>query len=602
LIMKPYEEGMYEGPYIVADLEVDGEYAGDARYGGKVVLAVWYCSWNGTFKYSYNLRKMYQDLKKAKTFVAHNAKYDLKHLIKNKAPVGHLNIYDTMLAQYTLDGIIRNKVGLDALCERYGLDRKEVIINTLMKNGVPPSEMPKSLLLDRCIRDVRTTKQLYDITKKQIKNRNIFPLLHVRLSLCKTLAYMEMKGMHLDKDRVYDEYVGRAKEFEQLQQELDEFTGGINHNSSKQKQEYLYDYLKFEEVKDCIKGGPLRTATGNRKADMDTIRQLKPKTKEQESYLKLIGRYAKLNAELSKALDKFKECVDSNELLYANFNQHISKTHRLTSSGTKHKIQFQNMQRDFKPLFSARKDDWLMMEADYSNLEFVVAGFLCNDIQIYEDFTHDVDVHKVSASEIFSVPIEEVTSEQRTTAKAFTFLPLFGGTSGTEDQKRYYRAFNERYRGVVDQQESWKASVINKKYFKIETGMEFRFPEARVNRRGYLNVNNNVCNYAIQHFSTGEIVPIAVSLLHDEMVSRGYKSFLVNTVHDSVVIEVNPKEKESLEELVVEVLTTKVYNFLYENYGIEFWMPLGVGIKTGNHWAEGQETKYKVNPPWEIAA
>src|SRR5699024_8839991 len=220
--------------------------------------------------------------------------------------------------------------------------------------------------------------------------RNIFPLLHVRLSLCKTLAYMEMKGMHLDKDRVYDEYVGRAKEFEQLQQELDEFTGGINHNSSKQKQEYLYDYLKFEEVKDCIKGGPLRTATGNRKADMDTIRQLKPKTKEQESYLKLIGRYAKLNAELSKALDKFKECVDSNELLYANFNQHISKTHRLTSSGTKHKIQFQNMQRDFKPLFSARKDDWLMMEADYSNLEFVVAGFLCNDIQIYEDFTHDV--------------------------------------------------------------------------------------------------------------------------------------------------------------------------------------------------------------------
>ena len=600
--MKAYEEGMYEEPYIVIDLEVDGDYYGDPRYGGEIILAVWYCSWTGKYKYSRDIKKVYQDISKAKTLIAYNAKYECKHLLKNKCDISHLNIYDPMLAQYTLDGIIRNKLSLDSLCTRYGLDNKDVVIDTLMKNGVPPSEMPWSLLLDRCIRDVRTTQQLYEITKKQVKDREIFPLLHVRLALCKTLSYMEMKGMHLDKDRVYDEYVGRAKEFEEIQQELDEFTGGINHNSPAQKQEYLYDYLKFEEVKDCVKGGPLRTESGGRKTDMDTIRQLKPKNEKQREYLKLIRRYAKLNAELGKALDKFKECVDSNELLYANFNQNVSKTHRLTSSGTKHKIQFQNMQRDFKPLFNARKKGWLMMEADYSNLEFVVAGFLCDDMQIYEDFTNDVDVHKVSASEIFNVPQEEVTPEQRTAAKAFTFLPLFGGTSGTEDQKRYYRAFNERYKGVVRRQEAWKASVINRKAFTIDTGMEFRWPHAKVNRRGYLNVNNNVCNYAIQHLATGEIVPIAVSLLHDEMVRKNYKSFMVNTVHDSVVIEVHPEERESLEELVTEVFTTKVYNFLYDNYGIEFWMPLGVGIKVGTHWAEGEETKYKVNPPWEIAA
>src|SRR5690625_4142753 len=204
---------------------------------------------------------------------------------------------------------------------------------------------------------------------------------------------------------------------------------------------------------------------------MDTIRQLKPKNEKQREYLKLIRRYAKLNAELGKALEKFKACVDSNELLYANFNQCVSATGRLISSGTKHKIQFQNMQRDFKPLFKARKDGWLMMEADYSNLEFLVAGFLCDDSQIYDDFVNGVDVHKKSASEIFNVPEEEVTSEQRTAAKADTFGPLFGKTTGTEGQQRYFKAFNERYHRVVDRQEIWKASVINKGYFKIATGM-----------------------------------------------------------------------------------------------------------------------------------
>src|SRR5690625_1860323 len=600
--MKPYEEGMYEEPYIVFDCEVDGDYFGDARYGGQVILVCWYCSWEDKYKYSRTLKGMYEDLTTAKTIVAHNLKYDLKHLMKDNAPVYGIDCYDTMIAQYILDANVRKPLSLNDLCTRYNLTNKDPIIDSLMKSGVSPSEMPWGMLVDRCVRDVRTTKELYEITKDQIKEKNLSPLMHVRLSLCKVLAEMEMQGMHLDKDRVYDAYVGRIREFAKLQQELDEFTGGINHSSTQQKQEYLYDVLGFEELRDCVKGGPLRTAKGNRKTDKETIQQLIPKTDKQKRYLDLIRRYGKLDAELSKALEKFKSCVDSKEVLFANFNQHVSKTGRLTSLGTKHRIQFQNLQRDFKPLFSARKDDWLIMEADYSNLEFLVAGYLCNDKQIYDDFVNGVDVHKISASKIFDVDVEEVTSDQRTAAKADTFGPLFGKTTGTEGQKRYFKAFNERYASVVEKQEVWKASVINRGFFKIETGAEFRFPEARVNRYGYLNVTNKVKNYGIQHLATGEIVPVAVNLLHDEMKARNYESFLINTVHDSVVIEVKPEEKEALEELVVEVLTTGVFEFLYQNYDMNFWMPLGVGIKTGTHWAEGEETKYKVDPPWALVA
>ena len=126
-----------------------------------------------------------------------------------------------------------------------------------------------------------------------------------------------------------------------------------------------------------------------------------------------------------------------------------------------------------------------------------------------------------------------------------------------------------------------------------------RFPDRRVDRRtGYLNVQNSVVNYPVQYLATGEIIPIAVCFAHWRMRKEGLRSFLVNTVHDSVVVEYHPEELEKIKEIMELSFTHDVYNYLYDNYEIEFNIPLGIGVKAGDHWSTGEEVKKDVEPPW----
>ena len=92
-------------------------------------------------------------------------------------------------------------------------------------------------------------------------------------------------------------------------------------------------------------------------------------------------------------------------------------------------------------------------------------------------------------------------------------------------------------------------------------------------------------------FATADIVPIALRSLWEKMKAHNMQSFIVNTVHDSAIIEVHPDERELLQELAVQSMTDEVYNYLYNMYGINFNVPLGIGIKFGKFWSEGDEIK-----------
>lgn len=580
-----YKPSLYEGNVLTLDLETTNILKGNPSYGNRIVCAVYYTEGRVHYVTDNITEQLRCAVEQCDILVCHNAKFELKWLLHLGIDITHLSIVDTMLVEHTLQGNGKDALALGKCCERYSLPTKDMYIDILMDNGVCPSEMPSDMLLSRCKDDVLTTYALYLKQRKAMTRRKLWPCYHTKALLCKTLAKMELRGMHLDEERVQRQYAASSAELYNVEQELDVFTGGINHNSHKQKAEYLYDVLTFDELKN--NRGPIRTIKGARKTDIDTILALTPKNEQQRLYLHLLKTYQHLHADVSKALEKFKDCVESGEYLYANFNQAIAKTHRLTSSGTKHKIQFQNLHRKFRALFKARNEGWTITNVDYAQLEFRVAAFLGDDANARADIANGVDVHTVTMDAINNAG----GRVDRTGAKKFSFRPLFGGDSGTKAEKAYYTHFRNRYSGIVETQAAWQEEVINRGTLVTPTGLRFKWPNRHVDVRGRLDVKNTVCNYPIQYFSA-EIVFAALINLDKRL--QECKSFMVNTVHDCCVVETHPDEVDFVKEAIKQAFLHDVYTHLSSNYGIELDVPLGIQIANGNYWEEGEEEKYAV--------
>lgn len=532
--------------------------------------------------------------------VGHNIKFDLRWLARYGLDVSKVVVWDTMIAEHVFHGNRRGTVGvgLGAVAARYGLPSKEPYIDISMKGGVCPSELPTSLLLRRCEYDVWVTEEIFKKQYERAVKEGKLATILTRCLLTPVLADIETIGLQLDKEKVEEEYYRAQTEMHKINQALAEIAD-INWNSPKQVGELLYDELGFKELTDRQKQ-PIRTASGRPKADVATIRALTARTKKQKEIQSMLSLQSVISAQLSKTLNKFKACVDAGDLLYAQFNQAITQTHRLSSTGTEYGVQFQNMPRIFKPCVKARNEGWQVCEADGAQLEFRVAAFLGQDKQAIHDIVNGTDIHQYTADTITSAGQET----DRQTAKAHTFKPLFGGRSGTKAEKAYYAAFKEKYAGVARQQEEWKLEALMNKKFRIPSGLEFFFPNIRVprNKDGYIPEESNIYNYPIQSFATADIIPIAIVYLWHNMKQAALESFIFNTVHDSVIVELKPEEKEKFTELALDAFGNSVYNYLKDVYNVEFNVPLGCGIKIGDNWGTGEEIGYDLPSPFEFKA
>jgi len=534
-------------------------------------------------------------LEKDVVLVGHNIKFDLQWLAIYGLSLYDVVVWDTMVVEKVLLGNNPRMLPLDlgSVAKRYGMAGKEPLVDLWMKSGVCPSTIPTSMLLKRNVYDVKVTEAIY---KKQLKQCNEDGKLGVALTRClltPVLADIESHGMKLDKDRVMEEYDKAMEQQAIVTNGLLE-VANINWNSPKQVGELLYDKLKFKELK--RHGKPLRTPAGGRMTGVDTIKLLKCTTKRQKNVKNLLLRNSAINAKLTKSLNAFKRCVDADDILHFAFRQHITATHRLSSVGTFYKLQGQNIPRKFKRLFTTKEKDWDIVEGDGSNLEFRVAGELGDDDQVREDISNpDFDAHQTTADTLTRAGQE--TSRQD--AKSHTFKPLYGGTSGTDAEVEYYKQFNARYSGVSETQERWKREALETKKVRLPWGMEFFFPHTKITRSGYQEYSTQICNYPVQSFATADIIPIA--LVYTWHMLREYKlrSVIVNTVHDSIILESPKDETDKLNEILLVAFTKSCYNYIKRVYKMTFKTPLGVGIKRGSHWSEGDEIKTDIENTYE---
>jgi DNA polymerase I-like protein with 3'-5' exonuclease and polymerase domains len=630
-LQKP-SSGIYErDDYLVLDFEC---IANDGRFGAAVdarnqlALACWkfrgqshHC-WGGEF----DQRELVAAIGKASFLVGHNIKYELGWLHRMGVDISQLLVFDTQVAEYVILGNLASgdvkrglrpkSISLDACRTRRGWSKKDPIIDLWLKHGITVDQMPRPWLKRRCVSDVDSTEKLFLDQRRSCISTNRLNVLFARCLLTPVLASIESEGMHLDGERVREAHAEYTDRYNSQFRAVEEFTGGINWRSPKQSAAFIYDELAFEEQRDR-RGNPKRTKTGQRSASSKTLDKLVPKSDRQRAFLQLRSDIGKTNAALTKSLNYFKAIVDdpkTGNVFYAELQQTRTATHRLSSTGipcAAGSVQFQNLPRRFKSLFSARRPGWVIAEIDSAQLEFRVAAFLGNDEQAKRDIA-DVnwDAHVTSAAAMAGVEYgilydaykrdDKGAAEKRQAAKPETFKPLYGGQRGTPEQERWYAEFRRRYPEINAVQEGWKNEVITSrdKSVTMPWGLKFFFPHATVSKSGYVNVTASIFNYPVQSFATADIIPIALVYLWHMVRAAGYADRIrfVNTVHDSVAIELAVELVDWLEKAATEAFTMAVYRFLDALYGIKFDLPLGVGIKIGAHLGEGKEKAIDVYP------
>lgn len=584
-----------------------------------IVLAVWILgsdhpdnkSHRPQLKYrwgnEFELGELVRDIGRADYFVAHNTKFEYGWLNRCGLDTASTLAYCTQIGEYCISGNRKWRVNLNKSLERWGLGQKEGIVSRLMSAGMCPSEMPEKWLLKYGKQDVLKGHELFVKQRRTLYKEGLHKTFLTHVLFTPVLTDIEPKGMHLDSNRVKIVYSRFAKKQRELQAKMDKFTGGINTKSNPQLADFLFNKLKFT-IPTNHKGEQLLNKPnkdwpdGVPQVNKDALAKLKARTKKQKEFLSILGDLNDIISMMSKTLDKFLACVEEtdDDILLAQFNQTVTQTHRLSSSGKHYAIQLQNQDNRFKPIFSPRFSGWYIGEADQAQLEYRVAVWLGDDEAGRADIRHKVDAHGFTASIIFRETWEACGGDRHTQdgkecrrlSKPHTFKPLYGGNSGTKREMEYYEAFRTKHQGITETQKQWVDEVYNRRQLTACTGLKFYWQDAKMNRHGKLirpdgrPVDQSVCNTPVQYLATAEIVPISAIYTWHLMRVAEMESFLINTVHDSVIGEIHPDERELFREIVVKCMEDVPIWYMKNVYGFEFDVPLEAEVDFNSHWAD----------------
>jgi DNA polymerase I-like protein with 3'-5' exonuclease and polymerase domains len=610
--------------YVVLDFETTNRDRGFAgRQDNRIVLATWILGpkhhgyleqYRGTKESRTRRNVQYKQgnefeqgelveaIRSADFIVAHFAKFELQWLVRAGVDISRILPWDTVLGEYVLAGNRRRPFDLDSVSKRRKISSgKESLVAALISGGICPSEIPEQWLIEYGCQDTSLCHRVFIEQRKELAEQGLLPVMFTRCLTTPVLADIELNGLQLDPDLVKEEYERTVREHGTALASLDKLTGGINLGSPKQVSGFLYDSLGFEELQ-TRDGRPDRTPAGGRKTDHESIERLIARTPGQVQFAEIFGKFSQLKFRLD-FLGKLTECCNQEGgLLYASINQAVTQTHRLASSGKKYKVQIQNIARDLKKLFKARFPGWLVAEADGAQLEFRVAAHLGRDPVALADIRNPgFDAHYQTAEKILKKVRELISKDERSDIKPFTFKPLYGGMSGTDEQRAYYRFFQEKYNGIYKVQEGWTYLVLRDKSLTTEWGFKFYWPDTKLEvsargGKGYIKNRTSIFNYPVQSLATAEIIPIALVYTWHYFKALGLKGFLVNTVHDSVIAELPPEEEEIFRDICEYTFTELVFGYLSRVYNIRFTVPLGTETKVGTHWSKGKERKYDLDP------
>lgn len=401
----------------------------------------------------------------------------------------------------------------------------------------------------------------------------------IEMPLVAVLARMELNGVAIDTGALREMSESLAMEIRRVEEEIYACVGHeFNIGSPKQLSDILFQELRLPKTRRLKTGGYSTDAQS-----LEGLRGLHP-------LVDYIYEYRELTKLKSTYLDTLPALVHPRtRRLHTEFNQTGAATGRLSSSNP----NVQNIPvrtrlgEQIRRAFVARdvgKDPYLL-SADYSQIELRIMAHITQDPNLVEAFRRDEDIHAATASQVFDVPIGEVTPEMRRRAKVFNFGVLYGlseyGLSvreriSREEAAAFIRTYFEKYPGIRQYVEKTVSDVRAKGYAETLFGRRRYIPE--INSPNF-NVRSAAERAAINmpvQGTAADIIKIAMNRLDAEMARRGLKSWMTLQVHDELISECPADELEEMRRLCLDIMPRS----------IEMAVPLKIDTKTGKNWGE----------------
>ncbi len=510
--------------------------------------------------------------------IGQNLKYDISMLAQYGVAVKG-KLFDTMLAHYLLEPEQRHN--MDYLAEVY-LNYITIPIEDLIGKGRQQKtmcEVPIELVKEYAAEDADITLQLYEKLLPLLKENGVEKLFYeIEMPLVPVLSRMEANGVKIDTENLQQISEEFGKEIKKIEEEIYALAGTpFNIASPKQLGEILFEKLKIDEK-------AKKTKTGQYATGEDVLQKLSHK----HPIIQKILDYRSLTKLKSTYLDALPALVNPKDgLIHTSYNQAVTATGRLSSNNP----NLQNIPvrtekgREIRRAFVPRSPQYTLLAADYSQIELRIIAHLSQDPAMVADFNLGHDIHAATAAKVFHVPMEQVTKEQRSRAKAVNFGIIYGMS-----------AFGLAERMELSRSE---AADIIKKYFEEYAGIkeymnrsialakERGYAETILGRRRYLR-DINAANSVVRGFaernainapiqgSSADMIKIAMIGIHQELERLKMQSKMILQVHDELVFDAHLDELDALKTIV----QNKMVNAL------PLSVPVVVEMNTGNNWLE----------------
>lgn len=512
--------------------------------------------------------------------IGQNIKYDLSVLkwygveLKGK-------MFDTMIAHFLIQPDMRHN--MNVLAETY-LHYSPVSIDTLIgkkgKDQLSMRDVEIEKIKEYAAEDADITLQLHNVfsaMQEETQTKKLFE--EIEMPLVPVLTDMEAEGITLDKNALNELSLALEKDIAIVDDEIQKLAGTpFNISSPKQVGDILFEVLKIVEK-------PKKTKTGQYATGEDILAKL---TGKHEIVGKILD-YRELVKLKNTYVDTLPLLVNPKTgRIHTSYNQVVAVTGRLSSDNP----NLQNIPirtergREIRKAFIPRNEEYILLSADYSQIELRIIAELSKDEGMIEAFKSGQDIHRATAAKVYNVSLEEVSSDMRRNAKMVNFgiiygISAFGLSERLNIPRKEAAAIIEnyfmKYPRIKEYMDESIASAKEKGY--VETIMHRRRYLRDINSsnhtvRGY--AERNAINAPIQG-SAADMIKIAMINIHKDFKEHNFKSKMLLQVHDELVFDVHKSELEKVKPIIEHRMKTAISTLD---------VPIEVEMGTGHNWLE----------------
>ena len=526
-----------------------------------------------------SLKPILEDPKKAK--VGQNAKYDINILANASTPISVQGVaFDTMLESYVLDSTA-TRHDMDSLALKY-LGHSNIRFEDIAGKGA------KQLTFDQisleqagpyAAEDADVTLRLHNTLWQKLEAvPSVAKVLQeIEIPLVPVLARIERQGAYVDAKLLGEQSQELGEKLVALEREAFAIAGEeFNLASPKQLGVILYEKLGYPIISKTAKG------------QASTAEAVLAELAEQDYELpKVLMQYRSLSKLKSTYTDRLPEQINPRTgRIHTSYHQAVAATGRLSSSDPNlQNIPIRSAEgRRIRQAFVAPKG-YKLLAADYSQIELRIMAHLAQDAGLLDAFRHDLDVHRATAAEVFGVELDQVSTDQRRSAKAINFGLIYGMSAfglakqigvDRKQSQAYIDRYFARYPGVLAYMERTREQAGEQGYVETLFGRRLYLPEINAKNGALRKGAERTAINAPMQGTAADIIKRAMIAVDNWLVESGLDARVILQVHDELVLEV----REDLLEQVTEQIKQKMAA------AAELDVPLLVEVGVGNNWDE----------------